>query len=232
MPEPPSFPLIDLLETAVKIHMEDEVYKYEPLAARHIRLLSIANIDSKPECARHHYSLQEVAGQYYALSYAWGTDSITLTIRCNGKLLYVTPNLYETLQQLFLYKSSPPEGFALPRFLGGKKHIREWLIWIDAICLNQQDPQELSVQVPIMNEIYSGAHKTLAYLGASADGSDLTMTSIAQINSKLQRVIGVILTSMLPRLGLEQRDHLVWRALDDMFHRQWFKRLGLYKKLS
>lgn len=59
MPEPPSFPLIDLLETAVEIHMEDEVYKYEPLAARHIRLLSIANIDSKPECSLHHYSMQD-----------------------------------------------------------------------------------------------------------------------------------------------------------------------------
>jgi hypothetical protein len=76
-----------------------------------------------------------------------------------------------------------------------------------------------------MNEIYSGAHKTLVYLGVSADGSDLAMTSIAQINSKLQGVNGVILTSMLPSLGLEQRDHPVWRALDDLFHRQWFKRL-------
>lgn len=76
-----------------------------------------------------------------------------------------------------------------------------------------------------MNEIYSGAHKTLAYLGASADGSDLAMTSIAQINSKLQRVNGVTLTSMLHSLGLEARDHPVWRALDDLFQRQWFKRL-------
>jgi len=143
-PEPPSFPFIDLLETAMEDHIEDEVYKYEPLASGHIRLLSIANIDPKPECALHHYSLQEVAGKYDALSYAWGADGFTSTIRCNGKILYVTPNLYETLRQLFLSmslsKSRPQERFALPWFLGGKKASREWLIWIDAICLNQQDP--------------------------------------------------------------------------------------------
>jgi len=81
-----------------------------------------------------------------------------------------------------------------------------------------------------MNEIYSMADKTLAYLGVSADGSDLAMTSIAQMNSKLQGVNGVILASMLPSLGLEPRDHPVWRALDDLFHRPWFKRLWILQE--
>ncbi|KAI1458811.1 HET-domain-containing protein [Annulohypoxylon moriforme] len=55
------------------------------------------------------------------------------------------------------------------RLLLEKGHLS---IWVDSICINQQDPLERSHQVTIMREIYSKASRVLVYLGPSANYSD------------------------------------------------------------
>ena len=42
---------------------------------------------------------------------------------------------------------------------------RRRVLWVDAMCINQNDPDEKSEQVPIMGEIYSRATKVYAWLG-------------------------------------------------------------------
>ena len=46
-------------------------------------------------------------------------------------------------------------------------------IWIDALCINQQDDRgEKSIQIPLMREIYSRAQQVVIYLGVESAGSD------------------------------------------------------------
>ena len=64
-----------------------------------------------------------------------------------GQSLSLTPNLYDALLQIQALD------------LGSK-------IWIDAICINQDDNSERSAQVNIMEEIYTKASQVIVWLGA------------------------------------------------------------------
>jgi hypothetical protein len=46
-----------------------------------------------------------------------------------------------------------------------RKETAQHRLWIDAICLNQADNEEKSVQVQLMGEIYSQARKLRIWLG-------------------------------------------------------------------
>ncbi|KAL8757904.1 MAG: hypothetical protein Q9199_001867 [Rusavskia elegans] len=83
---------------------------------------------------------------YEALSYSWGFSTETMPIRCNGHDISVLTTLYDALIHLRLRDR--------PRF-----------IWIDALCINQADNEEKSVQVFRMSSVYYKAVKVIAYLG-------------------------------------------------------------------
>ena len=64
----------------------------------------------------------------------------------NGVLYHITKNLECALRYL-RHKESPR------------------VLWVDAVCINQNDEDEKSEQVSKMREIYGGATKVYAWLG-------------------------------------------------------------------
>jgi Heterokaryon incompatibility protein (HET) len=46
------------------------------------------------------------------------------------------------------------------------------MLWADAICINQTDDQEKSLQVPLMAKMYGQAEEVLIWLGNEAEGSE------------------------------------------------------------
>lgn len=92
---------------------------------------------------------------YIALSYTWGDPGTTDTIMINGQRFEVTRNLYLALHQL---REST-------FFATGIK------LWVDAICINQKDTRERSLQVQRMRDIYIQAFHTFAWVGPEADDS-------------------------------------------------------------
>jgi hypothetical protein len=97
---------------------------------------------------------------YQALSYTWGDPNRVCTIILNGQKISVGTNLEEALQ--YFYSIS---------YLG--------LLWVDAICINQNDNDEKNWQVQQMRDIYAQAEFVIAWLGAASDGSDLAMEKLA-----------------------------------------------------
>ena len=93
------------------------------------------------------------APPYQALSYAWGHGRGYRNIYLEGYLYRVTENLAAALQQL----SQPRSGVQL--------------IWIDAICINQQDPQERNHQVSKMRAIYDQVECVMIWLGPADEHS-------------------------------------------------------------
>jgi Heterokaryon incompatibility protein (HET) len=129
---------------------------YEPFRGpRDFRLLSICIEDSQLSCTLNTFTIgADDCPQYKALSYTWGSPiygreehfASTSTIVCNNQLLSVGLNLMDALEQLC---TSGYEGY----------------IWIDAICINQQNVDERNAQVVLMGDIYSCASEVIVWLG-------------------------------------------------------------------
>ena len=103
-------------------------------------------------------SLHNLKVKYYALSYTWGSPTDTVEIIVNGFPFRATSNLASFFRNL-------QENARL------NKEIIYGNLWVDAICINQNDIDEKNYQVPLMKSIYENADLALAWLGPAADMS-------------------------------------------------------------
>lgn len=112
-----------------------------------IRLVTIlpGSWRSKIRCEVHAVSL-DTKPKYETLSYVWGDASHQCPILIGDKIFWATINLWMALRRL----RTPHE----PR-----------VMWIDAICINQQDDQEKSHQVAMMKDIYHSCQRAILWLG-------------------------------------------------------------------
>ncbi|KAF6812741.1 het domain-containing protein [Colletotrichum musicola] len=89
--------------------------------------------------------------EYEAISYVWGNSSRSRVILCGGAKILITENLHEALSRLRLTQT--------PRRL-----------WVDQICIDQDNPEEKSKQIPLMDLIYRNAAHVLVWLGCDLEG--------------------------------------------------------------
>jgi Heterokaryon incompatibility protein (HET) len=101
------------------------------------------------------------APPFEALSYVWGNPERAKVVICNTYPKKVTPNL----------------GTALDRL---KYEHTERLVWIDAICVNQDDLMERSEQVKLMRDIYSQAWRVVVWLGEDEEDNAETAIGIME----------------------------------------------------
>jgi hypothetical protein len=113
---------------------------------------------------KHVRSLQD--HDYEALSYVWGETSVTHTVSSSDMKIQITANLDAALRRLRL----PGQ----PR-----------LLWVDAICINQDDIIERSRQVRIMREIYANAKQVVVWLGEAKDNDALAFKSLLRLRVRL-----------------------------------------------
>lgn len=107
-------------------------------------------------CELNRASFDNEDVKYTALSYTWGDPIATTPIFVNGVETQVTLNLEAAL-----------------------RHIRQITdsitLWVDALCINQEDLAEKNHQVEMMRDIFSGAELVIAWLGSAGEDSDLAM---------------------------------------------------------
>ena len=85
---------------------------------------------------------------FEALSYVWGDTTVKRSITVDGDVFQVTTNLEEGLRALRYRRKSRT-------------------LWVDAICINQQNVAEKNFQVPLMSSIYREAVRVVAWMGPS-----------------------------------------------------------------
>lgn len=111
------------------------------------------------------------------------------------------------------------------------------LIWADAICINQNDIDEKSAQVSMMDRIYSRATFVLAWLGPDDDEVEVglkTLKTLATHIDKFQQ------SQIVPYGGQDKENYEAagmpiislpeWIALAGIFQRQWFKRAWIVQE--
>lgn len=137
-------------------------YRYSPLSpAASTRILEIQPCykeDGPLQCVLREINI-ESDPFYEALSYTWGKPEFTEPLTLDERFtIHITPNLRD----------------ALLRFRS-KLNIRR--LWVDAVCINQQDDDDKARQIPLMTEIYKRCSGVLVWLGNDSRGS-LSMESI------------------------------------------------------
>lgn len=85
--------------------------------------------------------------RYEALSYCWGNPNNSEAIELSEQLFRVTSNLYAALKRL------------------RHRYDKIRTLWVDAICINQEDPIERAWQVQMMNCVYAQASRVIVWLG-------------------------------------------------------------------
>jgi hypothetical protein len=135
-------------------------YHYKALEPDQIRVLEILETETLFRSRLVHHNDSD-SSEYHALSYAWGVESCTEAIECDGEQVLVTPHLLEGLRSIYATTGISS-------------------IWVDAICINQNDDEEKALQVAKMHSIYRNAASVVVWLGASQDNSDIAMDAIMQ----------------------------------------------------
>jgi len=104
------------------------------------------------------------AEPYEAISYVWGNPRNRRDIIIDGATLSVTENLHGALTAFrprpIAESSGDPDGRTLPV---RRRPVRR--LWVDAVCINQEDLQERISQVELMSFIYARARRVLSWLG-------------------------------------------------------------------
>jgi hypothetical protein len=115
---------------------------------------------------------------YEALSYVWGSveDKQLIYIQPsddkgdnssagNVRCLRVTKNLHAALSRI-------------------RDRVLDRVLWIDAICINQEDNKEKGHQVQSMAKIYASANRVIVWLGEEAGDTDGAFEALCQAAAK------------------------------------------------
>lgn len=98
-----------------------------------------------------HMPLSSATGNFHAMSYRWdSTTNSPYTAIFSGQKIRISPTVHAMLR----YCSTTTEIL---------------YIWIDALCINQADDKEKSIQVAMMFDIYSVAKEVIVWLGGEDD---------------------------------------------------------------
>jgi len=173
-------------------------YYYSPLSARDsirlLRLIPNKNERADIQCELFDYPLQESGKRthlYEALSYVWGDKHERWSISIDKHDLPVRENLYAALSRL------------RDRFI-----VR--IIWVDAICINQEDKEEKEHQIQSMAKIYSQANRVIVWLGETADDSDRAVEEIRVAAGKSTN---------------SSNNETIQQAILALLRRPWFQRI-------
>jgi hypothetical protein len=133
----------------VEIHVppSDVYHALDPnsLEFRLMELLPSQDFESTIECRLFHHDLRRKP-EYEALSYVWGNPDFDKLILLNSQVFHITASLEIAL-----------------RYLRSRSESR--ILWVDAVCINQNDEEERSSQVRLMRDIYQECNHDLVWLG-------------------------------------------------------------------
>jgi hypothetical protein len=212
-------------------------YKFAPL--QHPDSIRLLTLHAGERSSTIKISLREVRSsekyEYEALSYTWATDDgddcRSCLVQCGSKYIKVTKNCEAALQRLRY-----PE--------------KERVLWVDAICIDQDNLEERGHQVGLMRNIYSKANGVLIWLGDASKRmdrktnlpvSDLYLSHVNRMAEEMQALRSdqkpVSSSALYQQLLSDTRKWLsdgketaLLRGLQDVHCRQWWERIWVVQE--
>ncbi|CAL8574427.1 hypothetical protein XPA_000387 [Xanthoria parietina] len=164
--------------------------------------------------------------EYEALSYAWGSKDNPLEIYITDPstnikaCLPVTRDLALALRYLRLPQLSR-------------------MLWIDAICIDQENLEERGHQVKKMGDVYHTARKVIIWLGPASDDSGIAVRSLQEISAMIE--VDWNTGTMRPKTRADANwanTQLPWmwddktsESVENLLQAPWFNRLWIWQEV-
>jgi len=151
------------------IVMATQSFVYKPLVTHtDIRVLQVSHsADNNAEVSAT-FEIESLASaaspQFDALSYMWDDQTERAAIFIDGALFSISKHLCRTLRAL-------------------RDPTRPRRLWVDAICIDQNDTRERNKQVQLMRTIYQRAYAVLVWLNRHVDALDDAFRTLLTINA-------------------------------------------------
>ncbi|KAF7522791.1 hypothetical protein G7054_g12027 [Neopestalotiopsis clavispora] len=204
-------------------------FTYAPLegdnAFRLLRL--IGGKGDLVECELFHADSNDSKLRYEAVSYCWGSEQHECAILIDGKTLTVRGSLVGLLKQL--------------RHHNPRKYRT---IWIDAVCIDQENKSEQGHQVQQMRRIYASARRVVFWLGELTPGVKLLMIALNAFNKSVKSFgwhrLDIVREISWERVvnTMEKNPYILdalgrMRAgLHDLLKRPWFRRAWIIQEVA
>lgn len=194
-------------------------YAYNSLhTGEEIRLLCLSGEFWGPEIRGKLVSIHiDELPNYECISHRWGDSTEEKTMSLDGRKLKISPSVYNILRHRRAFFSSR-------------------LIWIDSVCINQDDPIEKSHQVRKMHTIYAKAARVTVCLGDSPDAHlarslirHLYYRIILSKPEDLTVVISTIYTTSEIQNDMNKPPE--WLALLKLLRNPWFERCWVVQEV-
>ncbi|OCK73952.1 HET-domain-containing protein [Lepidopterella palustris CBS 459.81] len=157
------------------------------------------------------------APEFEALSYVWGNSKNAKIIQCSGESLVISHNLHGALIRL-------------------RHHDQHRILWVDAICINQEDLDERAKQVQLMGAIYAQAKNVIVWLGPELPEDSKAFEFIEAINPILGETQGRTPSQTEEAIKKISEDKSLpsdgWSHIEALFHRPYFSRIWVIQEVA
>ncbi|KAL1878011.1 hypothetical protein Daus18300_002365 [Diaporthe australafricana] len=157
-------------------------------------------------------SLESREIKYQALSWCWGKDVADYAVLITEKK--------ENKEKIYKMKVREQLALAL-KYLRHRDKART--LWIDAICINQNDPSERNHQVQMMSRIYTRAEEVCIWLGDGDSSSSLAINFISDDITNMRKF-----DAMFNDGAYTEK----WKALMTLMQREWFSRRWVVQEIA
>ena len=220
-------------------------YEYFKITNKQLRLLELHPARDQNDsivCELRAVNFTDLPNNPYdALSYCWGTSEPTeeISIRVPpGKLRDVVDKIMKrnqraraTPQKQQMYKElrTPWQKrfYVTKNLQTALRYLREEdqsiTLWVDAICINQDDDREKGQQVARIAEIFNKASWISIWLGEAYPGSEGVLDFVSNI---------LDLRALERSVSDPKASPQVWYQLSELLNRPWFTRRWVVQELG
>jgi hypothetical protein len=196
-------------------------FVYSPLTEkRDFRLVTLHHgTDQDPISLTICHASLDQAPPYEALSYVWGPQNPSETIKCNDGSLEIGKNLSGALRCL-------------------RKPTMSRVLWIDRVAINQENVKERTSQVGLMADIYSLAAKVAVWLGPADSSTESALAFLDDISTQMRENKEPQDSSEPFKFGSENHaikyppsGDSIWAGVKSLLQRPWFSRAWTFQEI-
>ncbi|KAI8932350.1 hypothetical protein NX059_010543 [Plenodomus lindquistii] len=192
--------------------MTDYAYERFDDARSQIRVLTLhpGTGDEQPSCTLKLFGLDALPS-YDAISYTWGDATVKRPIQIDGKRFEVLGNAYDAVIELRYPES-------------------DRLIWIDAICIDQQGLEEKQHQILLMKIVYERASRVVVWLSEPHGDADLVVAMLHQLQTEVEEGNNTNAYTMRKHWLNIRTKSPNWIALTDFVFHPWWSRVWTFQE--